>query len=110
MDIPVCGPASFALAAVSLLLLFRDIHQAAYVNSLVRIGARWCELSRYVPEFPRVFPRITAFFFRWERSLFLSSIDRSSHLMIAVYRVTVNHMPLHRRDDDTNLLDLWENA
>jgi hypothetical protein len=30
--------------------------------------------------------------------------------MIAVYRVTVNHMPLHRRDDDTNLLDLWENA
>lgn len=68
------------------------------------------KLSRYVPEFPRVFPRITAFFFRWERSLFLSSIDRSSHLMIAVYRVTVNHMPLHRRDDDTNLLDLWENA
>lgn len=28
------------------------------------------KLSRYVPEFPRVFPRITAFFFRWERSLF----------------------------------------
>jgi hypothetical protein len=54
MDIPVCGPASFALAAVSLLLLFRDIHQAAYVNSLVRIGARWCELSRYVPDYDDV--------------------------------------------------------
>jgi len=31
---------------------------------------------------------------------FLSSIDRSSHLMIAVYRFAIDHMLLHRREKD----------